>query len=122
MKDYIDGFVFPISEEHLNTYKEVAHRVAEIWKEHGATAYFEFIGDDLFLEGTQSFTTLLKAKKEEVIIFGWVVFPSKEIRDLANQKVPLDDRMEKLTAPLTQYNRQIFDASRMAYGGFKSLF
>ena len=54
--------------------------------EHGAIAYFKFIGDALSLEGTVPFTEFITVKKDKVIIFGWVVFPSKEIRDLANKK------------------------------------
>jgi len=121
MENYIDGFVLPIPSIHLDDYKKVAEKVAEIWKEYGAIAYFEFIGDDLTLEGTKSFIESIDAKEGEEIIFGWVVFPSKEIRDMANKKVPSDPRMTELVAPLTDPNKLIFDGSRMAYGGFKPL-
>lgn len=121
MKNYIDGFVLPIPRAYLDEYKKVAEKVAEIWKEYGAIAYFEFVGDDLSLEGTKSFTEAVTAKEEEEIIFGWVVFPSKEIRDLANKKVPTDPRMTALVAPLTNPNRLIFDGGRMVYGGFRPL-
>lgn len=121
MASYIDGFVFPIPEVYLDQYKKVAAEVAKIWKEYGATAYQEFVGDDLLLEGTRSFTEAVHAKGDEVVVFGWVVFPSKEVRDLANKKVPQDPRMTELVAPLTNAEKLIFDASRMIYGGFKPL-
>lgn len=121
MKNYIDGFILPIPSEYLDEYRKVAEQVADIWKEYGATAYFEFVGDDMILEGTRSFIDAVNAKEDEVVIFGWVVFPSKEVRDLANQQVPEDPRMGKLVAPLLHSERLIFDASRMVYGGFKSL-
>lgn len=121
MTNYIDGFVLPIPKVHLEEYRRVAEKVAEIWKEYGALAYFEYVGDDLTLEGTRSFTEVVGAKEEEEIIFGWVVFPSKEIRDLANQKVPNDPRMAELVTPLMLPEKLIFDASRMVYGGFKPL-
>lgn len=121
MKNYIDGFVLPIPRIHLDEYKQTAEKIASIWKEHGATEYCEFVGDDLHLEGTRSFMEAVDAKEDEVIVFGWVVFPSKEIRDSANQKVPADPRMTGLMAPLTNPNKLIFDARRMAYGGFQSL-
>ena len=100
MDNYIDGFVLPVPRIHLDEYKSVAEKVAEIWKEYGAMAYFEFVGDDLFLEGTKSFIETVDAKEDEVIVFGWVVFPSKEIRDSANKKVFTDPRVEELIAPL----------------------
>ena len=121
MTNYIDGFVLPIPRIYLDEYKKVAEKVAKIWKEYGAIAYFEFIGDDMNLEGTKSFIETVAAEDEEEIIFGWVVFPSKEVRDLANKKVPTDPRMTKLVAPLTNPEKLIFDASRMVYGGFKPL-
>ncbi|MEP0116792.1 DUF1428 family protein [Reichenbachiella sp.] len=73
------------------------------------------------LEGTRSFIEAVDVKDDEVIVFGWVVFPSKETRDLANEQVPNDSRMSDLVAPLTQSTRLIFDASRMVYGGFQPL-
>ena len=119
--NYIDGFVFPIPRIHLDEYKKVAEKVAEVWKEHGAIAYFEFVGDDLSLEGTKSFAEAVDAKEDEEIVFGWVVFPSKEVRDLANKKVPTDPRMTELVAPLIDPDKLIFDGSRMVYGGFQPL-
>ena len=121
MTNYIDGFVLPIPRIYLDEYKKVAEKVAEIWKEYGAIAYFEFIGDDMNLEGTKSFIEAVIANEEEDIVFGWVVFPSKEVRDLANKKVPTDPRMLELVGPLTNPEKLIFDASRMVYGGFKPL-
>ena len=121
MENYIDGFVLPIPRIYLNEYKKVAEKVAEIWKEYGAIAYFEFVGDDLSLEGTKSFIETVDAKEDEEIVLGWVVFPSKAIRDSANKKVPTDPRMTELVAPLTNPEKLIFDAGRMIYGGFKPL-
>lgn len=121
MKNYIDGFVLPVPRIYLDEYKKVAEKVAEIWKEYGAIAYFEFVGDDLSLEGTKSFIETVDAKEDEEVVFGWVVFPSKEIRDSANKKVPVDPRMAELVGPLTEPDKLIFDGSRMVYGGFLPL-
>lgn len=120
MTNYIDGFVFPVPRVHLNDYKLVAEAVANIWKEHGALAYFEYVGEDLKLEGTRSFPELVDAKEDEAIVFGWVVFDSRETRDIANKLVAADPRMTDLIAPLTDPSRMIFDAKKMVYGGFQS--
>lgn len=120
MANYIDGFAFPISRNHLNEYKRVAEKVAEIWKEHGALAYFEFIGEDLKLEGTRSFPENLGATEEETVIFGWVAFDSRASRNHANKQVAADPRITDLIAPLMDPSRMIFDANRMVYGGFES--
>ena len=116
MSHYIDGFILPIPRDRLNEYKRVVEAVAEIWKEHGALDYLEYVGDDLILEGTRSFIDLVAAKEDEIIVFGWVVFDSREARDLANEKVAVDPRM----ADLIDASNSGFDAKRMAYGGFQS--
>ena len=121
LTEYIDGFVFPIPRIYLSEYKNVAEKVAEIWREYGALAYYEYVGEDLNLEGTRSFIEVVDLKDDEEIVFGWVVFPSKETRDLANKQVSNDSRMSDLVAPLTQSTRLIFDATRMVYGGFQPL-
>ena len=121
MTNYIDGFVFPVPRIYLDEYKSVSEKVAAIWKEYGALAYFEYVLDDLKLEGTRSFTEAVDLKEDEAVVFGWVVFPSREIRISANKKVPADPRMAELVAPLTDPERLIFDAGRMVYGGFQPL-
>lgn len=121
MAHYIDGFVLPIPGDRLDDYKRVVETVAEIWKEHGALDYLEYVGDDLTLEGTRSFTDLTGANEGEAIVFGWVVFESREARDLANQKVAADPRMTDLIDPLMDPANPVFDARRMVYGGFRSL-
>jgi len=117
MAHYVDGFVFPVPHDRLSEYKRVAERAAEIWKEHGALDYREYVGDDMKLEGTRSFTDLVTATEGESVVFGWVVFDSREARDLANTKVAADPRM----ADLLESSNSGFDAKRMAYGGFASL-
>ena len=116
MAHYIDGFVLPVPRDRLNEYKRLVEAVAEIWKEHGALDYWENVGDDLKLAGTRSFTDLVAATEDETIVFGLVVFDSREARDLANEKVAADPRM----ADLIDSSNAGFDAKRMAYGGFQS--
>ena len=119
MENYIDGFVLPVPRTYLKEYKNVAEKVAEIWKEYGALEYFEYVGEDLKLDGTRSFIDIVDLKKDEIIVFGWGVFRSKEIRDRANKQVPADSRMTELVASLTDPKKLIFDAKRMVYGGFQ---
>jgi len=118
---YIDGFVLPVPRDQLDTYREAVAKVAEIWKEHGALDYSEYVGDDAGMEGTLSFTDFSDTKDDEVVIFGWAVFESREARDLVNRKVAADPRMADVIRPLIDASRPIFDAERMVYGGFRPL-
>lgn len=117
MANYIDGFVFPISRDRLDEYTRLAGAAADIWKDHGALEYKEFVGDDLIRDGTRSFTDFTAATDGDVIVFGWVEFESRAARDLANEKVAADPRM----MDLMKSSNSGFDAERMAYGGFRSV-
>ncbi len=116
MANYIDGFVLPIPRDRLSDYQAVVEAIAHIWREHGALDYREYVGDDLSLEGTRSFTDAVAATADEAIVFGWVVFESREARDQANSKVAADPRVAELMAS----SDTGFDAERMVYGGFRS--
>ena len=118
MEPYIDGFVHPIPTNRLDSYRQLAEAAAVIWKEHGALEYREFVGDDLYLEGTRSFCDATVASDDCCVIFGWVAFSSRKSRDEVNTKVASDPRMHALV----ENSASGFDAAKMLYGGFKSLF
>ncbi len=116
MNPYVDGFVLPLRKDKVEDYRHIAHRAGEIWREHGALAYHECIGEDLAVEGMLPFTRLAGASDEETVVFAWIVYPSRAERDRINAKVMADPRLTGMCpedAP--------FDCARMAYGGFQSL-
>ena len=117
MAHYIDGFVLPVPRDRLDEYRRLAEAAAKIWKEHGALDYREYVGDDLERQGTRSFIDVVAATASEAVVFGWVVFDSREARDLANEKVAADPRM----VGLVESSNTGFDARRMAYAGFQAL-
>jgi len=121
MKNYIDGYAFPIQEKHVDKYKRIAEEIAEIWKEHGAIAYCEYVGENLKMEGIPTFPEMLNTSIDETVIFGWIEFESKEARDLAHKLVANDKRMTELVSPLMDPSQLIFNAKRMVFGGFQSL-
>lgn len=49
-------------------------------------------------------------------MFSWFEYPSKAVRDAANQKIASDPRMKQPGSEMP------FDGRRMIYGGFASLF
>ena len=121
MAQYIDGFMFPISRNRVNEYKRVAEAVAQIYREHGAQEYLEFVGDEMNREGTRSFLEAANAAEDETIVFGWIMYNSRRTRDLVNERVEADPRMIDLIAPLVDPSNTVFDARRMAFGGFQPL-
>lgn len=85
MRRYVDGFVFPLKREHVEQYKQAADAVAEIYIEHGAIEYVEFVGDDMQRECTRPFPDVVVAAEDETVVFGWTVFESRESRDAVNK-------------------------------------
>jgi uncharacterized protein YbaA (DUF1428 family) len=117
MNEYIDGFVLSVPKANLDDYKAVATKASAIWKKHGALEYRECVGDDLEVEGQVPFPKLAGTQPDEVVIFSYVVYASREARDEANQKIMADPEM----AAICESTNGIFDYKRMAYGGFKTL-
>lgn len=112
---YADGFVIPIPKKNIDAYRKIARKAGKIWREHGALDYYECIGDDLKVPALfTGFPKMAKAKKNETVIFAWIVYKSKAHRDRVNAKVMKDPRM---VAP----NPMPFDHRKMAFGGFKVL-
>lgn len=117
MMRYVDGFVIPVPKDRLAEYQRMAEVSAQVWKEHGALDYWEGVGDDLDAAETKPFLQLIEALPTETVVFAWAVFPSREARDAANEKIMADPRLLEMMA----HAREVFDFKRMACGGFKQL-
>jgi uncharacterized protein YbaA (DUF1428 family) len=109
---YVDGFVLAVPKEKLEAYKVMARKAGEVWKEYGALAFVECVGDDVPYGELTSFPRAVQAKDDEVVIFAWIVYESREKRDVVNAKVMADPRLKSDMAEMP------FDGKRMIYGGF----
>ncbi len=112
---YIDGFVIPVRKDNKDAYLKMARMAAEIWKDHGAIDIIECWGDDVPDGKLTSFPMAVKLEPDEVVVFSWVTWPSKEARDAGNEKVMADPRMNPENMEMQ------FDGKRMIYGGFTLL-
>jgi len=77
---YVDGFVVPVPTDKLADYKKLARKAAKIWREHGALAVVECVGDDVPVGKLTSFTRAVKLKEGETVIFSWIMFQSRKHR------------------------------------------
>lgn len=110
---YIDLFLIPLPKENVDTYKKQVKITGKMWMEHGALAYFEYLGDDVPPGKTTDFYRAVKAKDGEIVATGWAVYKNKKHRDQVMKKVMEDPRMANMQMP--------FDAKRMVFGGFTSI-
>jgi uncharacterized protein YbaA (DUF1428 family) len=109
---YVDGFGVPVAKDKLDAYKAISRKAGEIWKEHGALAVVECIGDDVPYGTLTSFPRAVQAKDDEIVIFSWIVYRSRAERDVVKQKFMADPRV-KGDLP--------FDVKRLIHGGFEML-
>jgi uncharacterized protein YbaA (DUF1428 family) len=109
---YVDGFVAAVPAANKEAYRRHATEAAPLFKEFGATRVVEAWGDDVPDGDVTDFKRAVKAKDDEVVVFGWFEYPSKEARDTANKKMMSDPRMKNMGEAMP------FDGQRMIYGGF----
>ncbi|KQY52348.1 DUF1428 domain-containing protein [Lysobacter sp. Root494] len=114
---YVDGFVLPVPVANLDAYKKMARRAGKIWMEHGALQYIESVADDVQPGKVTSFPQAVQLKKDEVVVFAWVVYRNRRERDRINKKVMSDPRLADMMDPKSLP----FDGMRMFWGGFKPI-
>jgi uncharacterized protein YbaA (DUF1428 family) len=110
---YIDGFVLPVPKRKLAKYKQMARKMARIWREHGALAYTETMADDVKPGKVTSFPQAVKLEPDETVVFAWIVYESRAHRDRVNEAVMKDPRLAGMDA-----KNSPFDGMRMFWGGF----
>jgi uncharacterized protein YbaA (DUF1428 family) len=114
---YVDGFVLAVPRKNLPAYKRLARKSGKVWREHGALAYVECVGDDVKPGKVTSFPQAVKLKADEVVVFSWIVYKSRAQRDRILEKVMKDPRLADTMDP----KKLPFDGMRMFWGGFKPI-
>ena len=109
--NYIDGYVIAVPTANKQAYLEQARKAAQMFKDFGALQVVETWGDDVPEGKLTSFTMAVQRKPDEAVVFSWVTWPSKAVRDVGMKKFMEDPRMKDMQMP--------FDGKRMIYGGFE---
>ena len=117
MSHYIDAIVIPVPRANLDTYKRMSTEWGNAHLRHGALYYSDSISDDAQPGKVTSFPQAVQLKDDEVVVFSWIVYASREERDRINAAVMagprLKDQMDPKTLP--------FDGMRMFWGGFRTI-
>ena len=109
---FADGYLVPVKADKKEEYRAIAAKLAPIFREHGANRIVETWADDVPDGKVTDFKGAVKAEPDEVVVFSWVEWPSREARDAGWAKIMADERMKPGEAPMP------FDGKRMIYGGF----
>uniref|UniRef100_UPI00202CF811 DUF1428 domain-containing protein n=1 Tax=Escherichia coli TaxID=562 RepID=UPI00202CF811 len=108
------------NRSHWSTSKTPSYTKSVSWQHHlfkefGALRIVECWASDVPDGKVTDFRMAVKAEENEEVVFSWIEYPSKEVRDAANQKMMSDPRMKEFGESMP------FDGKRMIYGGFESI-
>ena len=112
---YIDGFMAAVPTPNKAAFCKHAEESAVVFREYGALSVVENWGDDIPEGDVNSMHTAVLRKPDETVVFSWIVWPSKMVRDDAWEKVMADPRMQPGTIPMP------FDGQRLIFGGFETI-
>jgi uncharacterized protein YbaA (DUF1428 family) len=110
---YVDGFVAAVPTANREKFRKHAADAAPVFKEHGALKVVECWGDDVPDGKVTSFPMAVKCEPGETVVFSWIIWPSREVRDAGMAKVMADPRVQPDANPMP------FDGKRVIYGGFE---
>jgi uncharacterized protein YbaA (DUF1428 family) len=111
--NYIDGYVIAVPQANKEKYLAQANLAAAIFKEFGALRVVETWADDVPEGKLTSFAMAVKCEPGEAVVFSWVEWPSKPVRDEGMKKFMADKRLQASDMP--------FDGKRMIFGGFQAI-
>lgn len=112
---YIDAFVAAVPTANKQAYLEHARLASDVFKAHGAIKLVENWGDEVPDGELTSFPKAVLCKPDETVVFSWIVWPSKAVRDAGMEKAMRDERLSDESNPMP------FDGSRLIYGGFETI-
>ena len=111
---YVDGFVVAVPTANRESYRQHAIAAAHLFRKHGALSLVQCWGDNVPSGKLTSMPMAVKCQADETVVFAWIVWPSKTVRDQGMASVTADpDNPDRAQMP--------FDAQRVIFGGFTLL-
>jgi uncharacterized protein YbaA (DUF1428 family) len=112
---YFEGFIVPVPAANKDAFRDHANELADLAREFGVARQLEAWEDDVPEGKVTDFRKAVNAKPDEKIVFSFFEYPSKAVRDAANEKFRSDPRLQPFA------ERTPFDGKRMIMGGFEAI-
>jgi uncharacterized protein YbaA (DUF1428 family) len=112
--NYVDGMVIPVTTARKAEYLKMIENWHRLLKEYGAKRVVECWGSDVPDGKLTDFKRAVQAEPTETVVFSWIVWPSKEVRDAGNAKLRSDPRAQ-------MSGDMPFNMQRMIFAGFEVL-
>lgn len=112
---FIDGFVLAVPTANKEAYIKMAEEAAVVFKNHGALSVVECWGEDVPEGKVTSFPMAVQCKADETVVFSWISWPSREVRDKGMEAAMADPKLQM------DMSKAPFDGKRMIFGGFATV-
>jgi uncharacterized protein YbaA (DUF1428 family) len=103
-----------VVEAKRHAYRELASKMAKVFRQHGANRVVESLADDVNRGQVTDFYRAVKAEDGETIAFSFIEWPDKQARDSAWAKIMADES-------LRPQGELPFAGKRMFWGGFDKI-
>jgi uncharacterized protein YbaA (DUF1428 family) len=110
---YVDGSLLPVPAENKEAYNGWAAKVSAAVQAYGAVRVVDAWGDDLPDGKVTDYKRAVQATNGENVVYSWIEWPSKEVRDAAWPKIMADTSLHP--------DGPLFDGQRMIHGGFEPI-
>lgn len=111
---YVDGFIVPVPRDREEPYRALAEGAVTVFRDHGMVRLVEAWQDDVPKGEVTDFFRATKAEDDEVAVFSWCEWPSRDVRDAGQAAMIADERMHAMP-------EMPFDGKRMVTGGFRPI-
>ncbi len=111
---YTDGFVVPVPEGKREDYRELAAKMAKVFRQNGASRVVESFSSDVSKGEVTDFYRAVKAEDGEGVVFSFIEWPDKATRDEAWKAIMEDESLKP-------QGDMPFDGKRMFWGGFDKI-
>ncbi|MDF1728139.1 MAG: DUF1428 domain-containing protein [Sulfitobacter sp.] len=108
---YYDIFLAPVPESTRQDYAAFLKESHAMMVRLGATEVVDLWGDDVPEGKLTSFPLAVQLKEGEAVAAGWVIWPSKEVRDAGWGRMMSEEQDMKMP----------FDGKRMIFAGFSEM-
>ena len=112
---FTDGFVVPVPDGKRDAYRELASKMAKVFRQNGATRVIEALSDDVPKGEVTDFYRAVQAEDGEKIVFSFIEWPDKATRDEAWKTIMADESLKP-------EGDMPFNGQRMFWGGFQPIF
>jgi TetR/AcrR family transcriptional regulator, transcriptional repressor for nem operon len=112
---YIDGYVVAVPIANKEAYIRHVQENILVFKQYGALRVMECWADDVPSGRVNSYGHAVQLEEGEAVVFSWIEWPFKAMRDAAWPHILRDPRMSAI------HNQMPFDMKRILRGGFQTI-